>query len=56
MFMIGACSVVLLVLEAILVGSARNGDELDAREEFELYRGVVEELSRRLDEMQACYE
>jgi hypothetical protein len=44
------------VLEAILIGSARNPDELQAKEEFELYRKVVQELSHRLDEMQACYE
>jgi len=44
------------VLESILIGSARNQDELQAREEFEMYRAVVQELSRRLDEMQACYE
>lgn len=44
------------VLESILIGSARNADELKAKEEFELYRAVVQELSRRLDEMQACYE
>jgi hypothetical protein len=44
------------VLESILVGSVRNADELHAREEFEIYRGVVRELSRRLDEMQRCYE
>ena len=44
------------VLEAILVGSAKQQDELAAKEEFELYREVVHELSRRLDEMQSCYE
>src|SRR3954466_14823261 len=44
------------VLESILIGSARKQDELQAKEEFELYRQVVQELSRRLDEMQACYE
>ena len=44
------------VLESILVGSVRNADELHAKEEFEIYRGVVRELSRRLDEMQRCYE
>lgn len=44
------------VLEAILVGSARHDDELTAAEEFEIYRGVVRELHRRLDDLQACYE
>src|SRR4051812_12004487 len=44
------------VLEAILVGSARAQDRLRPCEEFELYRGVVRELSRRLDAMQTCYE
>jgi hypothetical protein len=44
------------VLESILVGSVRGADELQAREEFELYRQVVSELHRRLDEMQRCYE
>ena len=44
------------VLEAILVGSARHDDDLMPAEEFEIYRGVVRELSRRLDEMQRCYE
>jgi len=44
------------VLESILVGSARDQDELTAAEEFEIYRGVVRELHRRLDEMQSCYE
>ena len=44
------------VLESILVGSARNQDELTAREEFALYRAVLSELSRRIEEMQASYE
>jgi hypothetical protein len=44
------------VLESILVGSVRNADDMHAKEEFEIYRGVVRELSRRLDEMQRCYE
>jgi len=44
------------VLEAILVGSARHDDDLMPAEEFEIYRGVVRELYRRLDELQACYE
>ena len=44
------------VLESLLVGSVKNQDELHAAEEFEIYRGVVRELHRRLDEMQSCYE
>jgi hypothetical protein len=44
------------VLESILVGSVRGADEMAAKEEFEIYRGVVRELHRRLDEMQRCYE
>jgi hypothetical protein len=44
------------VLESILVGSVKNQDELPAEQEFEIYRGVVRELFRRLNEMQACYE
>jgi hypothetical protein len=44
------------VLESILIGSARRQDELHAKEEFALYREVISELSRRLDDMQACYE
>jgi len=44
------------VLEAILIGSAKNQDQLSAAEEFALYRNVATELLRRIDEMQACYE
>jgi hypothetical protein len=44
------------VLESILIGSVKNQDELPADQEFEIYRGVVRELYRRLDEMQSCYE
>ena len=44
------------VLEAILVGSARHDDDLLPAEEFEIYRGVVRELYRRLNDLQACYE
>jgi hypothetical protein len=43
------------VLEALLVGSARNGDDLTPEEEFELYRQVISELSERLKELEACY-
>ena len=44
------------VLEAILVGSARHDDDLMPAEEFEIYRDVVRELYRRLNDLQACYE
>lgn len=44
------------VLEAILVGSARHDDDLLPAEEFEIYRNVVRELYRRLDDLQSCYE
>ena len=44
------------VLEAVLVGSARHDDDLTAAEEFEIYREVVRELYRRLNDLQACYE
>ena len=44
------------VLESILVGSVKDQDELTAAEEFEIYRGVLRELYRRLDEMQTRYE
>jgi hypothetical protein len=44
------------LLESILVGSVKNADELAAKQEFDLYRQVIRELGRRLDEMQRCYE
>ena len=44
------------VIEAILVGSAVHDDDMPAAEEFELYRGIVREVYRRLDDLQACYE
>ena len=44
------------VLEAVLVGSARHDDDLMPAEKFEIYRGVVRELYRRLEDLQACYE
>jgi hypothetical protein len=43
------------VLETILVGSARDGDELTPQEEFALYRSVADELRTRIDELQDCY-
>ena len=44
------------VLEAILVGSAVHDDDMPAAEEFELYRTILREVYRRLDDLQACYE
>ena len=44
------------VLESILVGSVKDQDGLTAAEEFEVYRGVLRELYRRLDDMQNRYE
>ena len=44
------------VLEAVLVGSAVHDDDLTAAEEFEIYRGVLREVYRRMDVLQACYE
>ena len=43
------------VVESLLVGSARNGDELSAEQEFNMYRAVLRDVSRRLDEMESCY-
>ena len=43
------------VIESILVGSVKDQDTLDPAEEFEIYRGVVRELYRRLEEMQGRY-
>jgi hypothetical protein len=34
----------------------KNADDLAAKQEFDLYRQVIRELGRRLDEMQRCYE
>jgi hypothetical protein len=44
------------VLEALLVGSALHDDDMPAAEEFEMYRGILREVYRRLDDLQACYE
>jgi hypothetical protein len=43
------------VIESILVGSARNSDELTAEQEFDMYRAVLRDVGRRLDEMESCY-
>ena len=44
------------VLEAILVGSALHDDDMPAAEEFEMYRAILREVYRRLDDLQSCYE
>ena len=41
------------VMESILVGSARNQDELTPEAEFALYRAIVRELGQRLDSLLA---
>ena len=43
------------VIESILVGSARNGDELTAEQEFGMYRAILRDVNRRLNEMESCY-
>lgn len=43
------------VLEAILVGSTRQQDDLTAEQEFGIYRRVVRELYQRLDELESRY-
>lgn len=43
------------VLEAVLVGAAKNGDDLTAAEEFEMYRAVLRELTHRMAELEGCY-
>lgn len=44
------------VIETLLVGSAKNQDELPAADEFDCYRKIVRELYGRLQQRQACYE
>jgi hypothetical protein len=44
------------VLESILVGSVKDQDGLTAAEEFDIYRAVLRDLYRRLDEIQGRYE
>jgi hypothetical protein len=44
------------VLEAILIGSVKSELDLPLNEEFDLYRGVVRELYKRVNEAQARYE
>jgi hypothetical protein len=43
------------VLESLLVGSLSNLDDLAPEREFAIYRQVVEQLRRRVDELEACY-
>ncbi len=44
------------VLEAILIGSVKSELDLPLNEEFDLYRGVVRELYKRVNESQSSYE
>jgi hypothetical protein len=44
------------VLETLLVGSVKNQDDLEAGEEFALYRTVVKSLYERLREMESSYQ
>lgn len=44
------------VLETLLVGSARNQDEMNVTDEFEQYRKIARELYHRLEQRQSCYE
>src|SRR5260221_13566456 len=44
------------VLETILIGSAKDQDQLSPADEFEIYRQIVRELYQRGDSLQACYE
>ena len=38
------------------LGSVRSELELPLNEEFDLYRGVVRELYKRVNDTQSCYE
>lgn len=44
------------VLEALLVGSAPDQDEIEPAEEFARYAQVVRELSARVEELRSRYE
>ena len=44
------------VIETLLVGSAKNGDDVSAADEFDVYRQVVRDVYQRLQQRQACYE
>src|SRR4051812_40754382 len=43
------------VMESLLVGSVQGIDEMSGREEFELYRKVIDRLGKRLNELEPCY-
>ena len=44
------------VIESLLVGSAKHGDDVSAADEFDGYRQVVRDVYQRLQQRQACYE
>ena len=44
------------VIETLLVGSARNSDEMNVTDEFDQYRKVVRDVYQRLEQRQSCYE
>jgi hypothetical protein len=44
------------VFEAVLIGSAKNQDELEPKAEFELYASVVRELDARLRDLRSRYD
>ena len=44
------------VIETLLVGSAKQGDDLTPADEFDTYRQVVRDVYNRLQQRQACYE
>ena len=44
------------VIETLLVGSARNQDDLNAADEFEQYRRVVRDVYQRLEQREATCE
>ena len=44
------------VIETLLVGSARNSDEMSVAQEFDHYRKVVRDVYQRLEQRQSCYE
>ncbi len=44
------------VIESLLVGSARNQDDMSPVDEYEKYRQVVRDVYQRLTEQQSRYE
>jgi hypothetical protein len=44
------------VIETLLVGSARNQDEMNVTDEFEQYRQIVRDVYTKLEQRQTCYE